>query len=104
MERSISRPIMPFSLRSVGVDEEAVVPWCTTRQGMPFSLRSVGVDEEAPLSSGLRRLYMLSVSALSEWMRKPVSFVEFDWFDGLSVSALSEWMRKRILQLESWAG
>ena len=83
-----------FSLRSVGVDEEAIYLRRLVADPAAFSLRSVGVDEEA--DSMTVRLWDsgLSVSALSEWMRKRSISSLRGHTCALSVSALSEWMRK----------
>ena len=67
-----------FSLRSVGVDEEASCRKLEHSACGSFSLRSVGVDEEASLPTCQSRRGGLSVSALSEWMRKHATRAGFE--------------------------
>ena len=59
-----------------------------------FSLRSVGVGEEARSGHPCCHRCTLSVSALSEWVRKLTNIITLADRYTLSVSALSEWMRK----------
>ena len=50
LRREGRRLVHSFSLRSVGVDEEALMSKPRGWPSKPFSLRSVGVDEEAKIT------------------------------------------------------